>query len=424
MNGSRRPDSGPILTGDLVDGRRVLGFGHDDGPPSDADDTGAGVPLGDRLLLEGDEHTSGPPARSANPAHHPTLERTGPHPYQQVDDRHVHHAHALGPELVTAFEDLLYGPDAYGYLGALIDRLAADSHDIWLVGGVPRDLVAQAVTGTAHHPATGGRMTQDLDATGTAPAGAFRALVDEVLTLDGESAELPVQFSPQLLVHSVLAVHRERRTFEYRGLGLTGMPYPATGTDLLQDARQRDLTINTLLYDPVRRLVLDPLGRALADLGHGSEDAPPPFRLTLPESPAHPDKCAELLLRAAKFLIRWETRTNLDTTALRAWAASLPSDLSARLDDGPAGWPRLAALWGDWIPDGPTATQMETLRGYGPAMSGLLDRLAAPPGEDVPPHPTEYKRPGERDLLDLRGEPDMQGRPDRSLGSGRDERGL
>ncbi|MGX1632506.1 hypothetical protein ACWGUL_00380 [Streptomyces albidoflavus] len=377
------------------------------------------------MLLDGDEHAGGPPARSADPAHHPTLERTGPSPYQQIDDGHVHHADALGPGLSTAFEGLMYGPDAPSYLGALVNRLAADGHGFWLVGGVPRDLVTGAVPGATLHPAANGT-AQDLDVTGTAPAGAFHTLVDEVLTtLDGDSAELSVRFSQHSLVCSVLTVRRDRRTLEYRGLGLIGMPYPATGTDLLQDARQRDLTINTLLYDPVRQLVLDPLGRALADLGHGGGATSPRLRLALPESPAHPDVCAELLLRAAKFLIRWETRPGLDTTALRAWAAYLPSNLAARLDASPAGLPRLAALWGECIPGGPTAAQMELLRGYGPAMSGLLDRLDAPTRKDVRAHPAERKRPDERDRLDVQEVPDVQGRPDRSLGFDRvDGKGL
>ncbi|MER7725955.1 hypothetical protein [Streptomyces sp. NPDC096323] len=423
-----RPGAGPILTGDLVGGRRVLGFGYVDGAASDANDAAArdagtgAAHLGDRLLLDGDERAGGPPARSADPAHHPTLERTGPLPYQQLDDGRVHHADVVGTSLVTAFEGLLYGPDAPGYLGALVDRLAADGHGFWLVGGVPRDLVKGAVAGTTRTPAADAR-AYDLDATGTAPAGAFHTLVDEVLTtVDGESAELSVRFSRHSLVCSVLTVRRDRRTLDYRGLGLTGMPYPATGTDLLQDARQRDLTINTLLYDPVRRLVLDPLGRALADLGHGGEATPPLLRLVLPDSPARPDVCAELLLRAAKFLIRWETRPGLDTTALRSWAAHLPSDLAARLDTGPAGSSRLAALWGECVPGGPTAAQTHMLRGYGPAMCGLLDRLVAPPPKAVPAHPAERERPDERDRLDVREEPDLRGRMDRSFGSDHDER--
>lgn len=420
---SRRPGGGPIMTGDLLGGRRVLGFGHVEGAAPSADSRysasaassasgaeEAGARFADRLLLDGDQHADGPPARSADPADHPTLERAGPPPYHQLDDRHVHHADDLAPGLVTAFERLLYGPDAAGYLGVLVDRLTADGHSVWLAGGVPRDLVTGAVSDTASIEGTAGvpdpphdprteaapATAHDLDATGTAPAGAFLTIVDEVLLLDGDSAELPRLFSPRSLVCSVLAVRRDRRTLEYRGLGLTGMPYPATGTDLLQDARQRDLTVNTLLYDPVRRLVLDPLGRALTDLGHHAEATPRPLRLALPGTPERPDVCAELLLRAAKFRIRWDARAGLDDTALGAWAADLPADLAARLDGGPEGLPRLAGLWEAWVPGGPTAAQAESLRAYGPAMSGLLDRLAAPTRQENPGHPAERARPDER----------------------------
>ncbi|MFE5941867.1 hypothetical protein [Streptomyces sp. NPDC056480] len=418
-----RPGAGPIMTGDLVDGHRVLGFGHGGGPLPGRQDAGdAADRHGDRLLLDGDERASGPPERSADPADHPTLERSGRPPAHQLDDRHVHRASDLGPGLVAAFDGLLYGPEAPGYLDALVDRLASDGHGVWLAGGAPRDLVAGGAPETV----------RDLDATGTAPAGAFLRTVDEVLALDGRSAELPPRFSPRSLVCSILSVRRDRRTLEYRGLGLTGVPYPATGTDLREDARQRDLTVNTLLYDPVRQLVLDPLGRALADLGHGDEDPRPPLRLAPPGRPAGPVTCAELLLRATKFLIRWETRPGLDTTALRAWAAELPADLCARidaLDGGPDEWLRLATLWESWVPGGPTAAQAESVRGYGPAASGLLDRLSTPPGRlsDAVP-PVEPGRPGRADTPTSRGghdgdaPPDRPGRPTRCAGP--DESGV
>ncbi|MGW2304914.1 hypothetical protein [Streptomyces sp. NPDC001809] len=386
-----RSGRGPIMTGDLVDGRRVLGFGHRGGPPPRTQDAGdAASRHGDRLLLDGDEHASGPPERSTDPADHPTLERAGRPPGHQLDDRHVHRASDLRPGLVAALDGLLYGPQAPGYLGALVDRLASDGHDVWLAGGAPRDLVAGGAP----------EAVRDLDATGTAPAGAFLRAVDEVLALDGDSAELPPRFSPRSLVCSVLTVHRDRRTLEYRGLGLPGMPYPATGTDLSEDARQRDLTVNTLLYDPVRRLVLDPLGRALADLGHEHGSPGRLLRLDPPGRPTDPVTCAELLLRAAKFLIRWETRTGLDPTALRAWAVELPADLPARIDalDGsPDEWLRLTTLWEAWVPGGPTAAQAETLRAYGPAASGLLDRLSTPDRRIDAAPANESRFPEQRD---------------------------
>ncbi|MFJ7990047.1 hypothetical protein [Streptomyces sp. NPDC096351] len=377
-----RPPPGPIMTGDLVDGRRVLGFGHHGGPLPRTQDAGhAADRLGDRLLLDGDEHASGPPERSADPADHPTLARAGLAPGHQLDDRRVHRASDIGPGLVELLDGLLYGPEAPRYLGNLVDRLTSDGHGVWLAGGAPRDLVAGGVP----------EVVRDLDATGTAPAGAFLRAVDEVLALDGDSAELPPRFSPRSLVCSVLTVHRDRRTLEYRGLGLTGLPYPATGTDLSQDAHQRDLTVNTLLYDPVRQLVLDPLGHALTDLGHEAEGPGRLLRLVPPGRPEDPVTCAELLLRAAKFLIRWETRPGLETTGLRDWVLQLPADLPARidaLDAGPDEWLRLATLWEAWVPGGPTAAQGESLRAFGPAASRLLDRLSrldlridgAPPG--------------------------------------------
>ncbi|WP_222723504.1 hypothetical protein, partial [Streptomyces sp. adm13(2018)] len=411
-----RPGPGPIMTGDLVDGRRVLGFGHRSPPPRTQDGGDAAVRHGDRLLLDGDERASGPPERSIDPADHPTLERAGRPPARQLDDRHVRSASDLGPGLVAALDGLLYGPEAPGYLGALVDRLVSDGHDVWLAGGALRDLVA------------GGdpEAVRDLDATGTAPAGAFLRAVDEVLVLDGDSAELPPLFSPRSLVCSVLTVHRDRRALDYRGLGLIGMPYPATGTDLSEDARQRDLTVNTLLYDPVRRLLLDPLGRALADLGHEPGRSEGLLRLDPPGRPTEPVTCAELLLRAAKFLIRWETRPGLDPTALRAWAVELPADLPARIDalDGsPDEWLRLATLWEAWVPGGPTAAQAESLRAYGPAVSGLLDRLSTPGrGTDVAPA-TESRSPEQRDRTeDHHGHapPPPPGRP---TGSARPDQG-
>ncbi|MFJ6575387.1 hypothetical protein ACIQMY_05410 [Streptomyces sp. NPDC091368] len=369
---SPRPGPGPIMTGDLVDGRRVLGFGHHVDPLPRTQDAGhAADRLGDRLLLDGDEHASGPPERSIDPTDHPTLVRAGRAPNHQLDDRHVPGAGDIDPGIFASLDGLLYGPEAPGYLGNLVDRLASDGHGVWLAGGAPRDLVAGGAP----------EAVRDLDATGTAPAGVFLRAVDAVLALDGDSAELPPRFSPRSLVCSVLTVHRDRRTLEYRGLGLTGLPYPATGTDLKEDARQRDLTVNTLLYDPVRQHVLDPLGHALADLGHGTEGPRRHLRLVPPGRPEDPVTCAELLLRAAKFLIRWETRPGLDTDGLLAWVRELPADLPARIDardTGPDEWLRLATLWEAWVPGGPTTAQGESLRAFGPAASGLLDRLSAP----------------------------------------------
>ncbi|MCX4860758.1 hypothetical protein [Streptomyces canus] len=373
-----RAADGPIMTGDVLDGRRVIGFGctaH--AVPTSADD---------RLLLEGDE-PSGPPSRSTDPARHPALERAGRHPYAQLEGDRVHHADDLAPGLTGAFDELIHGVRGPRFLAPLIDRFAESGHGFWLSGGAPRDLLS------GFRPDEVG----DLDATGTAPAGAFCDLAEDVLEQDGSSAECPRRFSPDSLVCSVLTPRRDGHVLDYRGLGVRGLPYPATGTDLDQDGRQRDLTVNTLLYDPRHRVVVDPLGRALRDLPHRGEG---PRRLVLAGEPEDPETCAELLLRALKFLLRWqrpgddraarrqgrplldcgaEEEHGLDDSAVRAWADALPADLVARLDErGEAAWRRLRAQADACLPGGPGTIPAESVRGYGPVVAELLARITGP----------------------------------------------
>ncbi|MEV6107109.1 hypothetical protein AB0M28_20685 [Streptomyces sp. NPDC051940] len=378
------------MTGDLLNGRRVIGFGcaaH--AAPTSADD---------RLLLEGDEH-SGQPLRSTDPSQHPELERVGLRPYEQLERNRVgavdeaervHDIDALAPDLTKAFDELIHGVHGPRFLPSLIDRFAESGHGFWLAGGAPRDLLS------GFHPDEVG----DLDATGTAPAGAFCDLAEEVLQRDGFSAECPRRFSPDSLVCSILSPQRDGHVLDYRGLGVSGLPYPATGTDVNQDCRQRDLTVNTLLYDPLHRVVLDPLGRALDDLPHRREG---PRRLVLAGEPQDPEICAELLLRALKFRVRWQQpgdgpsehalggrpegkprpqaspggQRGLDDSAVRAWAQALPADLAARLDErGEAAWRRLRAQADTCLPDGPDTVSAESVHAYGAVAVELLARIA------------------------------------------------
>lgn len=373
-----RTADGPVMTGDVLDGRRVIGFGCAAlGVPTSADD---------RLLVEGDEH-SGPPSRSTDPARHPALERVGLPPYTQLKRDRIHRADDLAPGLTGAFDELIHGVRGPRFLPPLIDRFAESGHGFWLAGGAPRDLLS------GFRPDEVG----DLDATGTAPAGAFCDFIEDVLEGDGSSAECPRLFSPDSLVCSVLTPQRDGHVLDYRGLGVRGLPYPATGTDLDQDGRQRDLTVNTLLYDPLHRVVVDPLGRALGDLPHRGGG---PRRLVLAGAPENPENCAELLLRALKFLLRWqgpcdaraawrqdrlrpgtgaEGEHGLDDSAVRAWAEALPADLAARLDErGEAAWQRLREQADTCLPGGPNALPAETVRDYGPVVVELLARITGP----------------------------------------------
>ncbi|MFF7211681.1 hypothetical protein ACFZAU_14285 [Streptomyces sp. NPDC008238] len=378
LGADARAADGPIMTGDVLDGRRVVGFGCvAPAAPTSADD---------RLLLEGDEHSE-PPSRSTDPARHPALERVGHLPYARLQRDRIHCVDDLAPGLTRAFDELIHGVRGPRFLAPLIDRFAASGHGFWLAGGAPRDLLS------GFRPDEVG----DLDATGTAPAGAFCDLAEDVLERDGFSAECPPRFSPDSLVCSVLTPQRDVRVLDYRGLGVRGLPYPATGTDLDQDGRQRDLTVNTLLYDPLHRVVVDPLGRALRDLPHGGDG---PRRLVLAGAPEDPETCAELLLRALKFLLRWqrpgdertarrqggplldrgaEEEHGLDDSAVRAWAVSLPADLVARLDErGEFAWERLREQAGTCLPGGSDSLPAESVRAYGPVVAELLARITGP----------------------------------------------
>ncbi|WP_406320775.1 hypothetical protein [Streptomyces sp. NBC_01637] len=363
--GLRAPD-GPLMTGDVLDGRKVLGFTcAARGLPASADDL---------LLFEGDDHADSLPRPGVVAvSRQPGVERVGPHPCRQLEAEHVHRADELAPGLAGAFDELVYGPDAPRYLAPLIDRLTGSGHGFWLVGGAPRDLVAGARPGEIG----------DLDTTGTAPAGSFCDVTDQVLGDDGLSDEHPRRFSPHSLVCSILPPQREGLVLDYRGMGVGGLPWPATGTDLRRDGRQRDLTVNTLLYDPVRHLVLDPLERALDDLAHRGGSR----RLVPAGLPDDPETCAAVLLRSLKFRLRWEPDGGgpgragvLDDTALRDWAAALPEDLVARLDDGGgAVWQRLRALAATCLPPGgPSPALSQVVREYGAATAALVGRLTGP----------------------------------------------
>ncbi|MFD8272188.1 hypothetical protein [Streptomyces flaveolus] len=350
--------TGPILTGDTVEGRRVLGF--------TCTAQAAPTPADDQLLLQGDEHAGRPPRRSADPADQPSLVRTGRRPGRQMRTEPVrtHRPDDLRPGLADHFRDLIHGPCTPAFTAALIEHLAASGHHTWLSGGAPRDLLSGAAP----------EEVNDLDLTGTAPAGAFTETTRHVLDLDGTSAEHPQRFSPDTLVCTVLdpVARTGGPSVDYRGLGLglDGTSFPATGTDLLQDSLQRDLTVNTLFYDPVRNLVVDPLDTALDDL----TDADGRRRLVPVNTSTDPLVRAEVLLRGVKFRLRWDER-DLDDGPLCAWALALPDDLLDRLDRlGEETWHRLAGLWAQCVPDPMSPALKETIRRLGPVAAQLHAR--------------------------------------------------
>ncbi|WP_433455352.1 hypothetical protein ACQPXS_45605 [Streptomyces sp. CA-142005] len=354
--------TGPILAGDTVEGRPVVGFAC----------TATGLPTAadDQLVLEGDEGSGPPPRRSTDPAAQPSLSRTGRAPHEQIGPALSRDPEAVCPGSTSRFEELLYGPSSLVCTMPLIEQLAASGHHSWLSGGTPRDLLSGA------DPAD----VNDVDLTGTAPAGAFTDTARAVLDLDGISAEHVQRFNPWTLTCGILdPVDRTHGpTLDYRGLGVPRdvARFRMTGSDLLQDARQRDLTVNTLLYDPLLNVVVDPLGDALDDLGYA---APQGTRRLVPALVSQdPMASAEVLLRGVKFLLRWQGHPGgLDDEPLRAWALALPDDLPDRIDAcGPEAWHHLRALLEQCLPHPASPAVLETVHRLGGVAVRVYARCA------------------------------------------------
>jgi len=170
----------------------------------------------------------------------------------------------------------------------------------------------------------------DVDLTGTVPPGRFTELSRQVLRASGQN-ECRTTVTAHSLVCAIVPPRSRERAFEYRGLSRTGFRYPVVGSSIAEDAHQRDFSINALLYDMVERRVLDGSGLGLGDLRSGP--------LIRPLRRSHdPLTVAELVIRALKFLRRWEL-ADLNPE-LVTWLSSVPDGFWDHLTD--AEWAGLA----------------------------------------------------------------------------------
>ncbi|MFC5219799.1 hypothetical protein [Streptomyces coerulescens] len=238
--------------------------------------------------------------------------------------------------------------------------IRAAGHELWLSGGATRELIA----------GRGREAVRDLDLTGTAPAGRFAELARQTLEEDGETYELRTPVSPDSLVCTVLDTDLSTPLIEYRGLGLGGFGVPATGTDLVADSRQRDFTVNSILYDFERHLVIDAGERGLLHLSAPARALVPGDRST------DPLIRTALALRAVKFLVRWEADGPVDTRELRAWTAEFPHDLADQVRErGDHTWAQVQALHNECLGDVPADRQTTAASTLGPAVEHLLKTL-------------------------------------------------
>jgi poly(A) polymerase len=302
-----RDKSGPLLAGDIIDEGAVRAFGY-------IAPYGSGGPSVecDRLVLAGEEGLSMPPERqvpstaedakelSLSPALRPGVE--------------AHSAAGIDADLPGRIAEMLAleGAPWSSVAGILIDRVYAEGHLLWISGGASRDVIAQA-----------GNRVNDLDLTGTAPPGRFSQIADRIRTRLG--LEYRVKVSPDSLVCSAVVPGNER-LYEYRTLNVVGLRYPASGSDPVEDARTRDLTVNSVHYDPVHNIIVDASGRGLDDLL-----APRRRIVSLKECGAVGEKAA-VILRIVKFVLRWgEDQVDLDVLA--GWMDELADGWTEHLSE-------------------------------------------------------------------------------------------
>ncbi|QBJ93229.1 hypothetical protein D0Z67_25050 [Streptomyces seoulensis] len=352
----RRGPHGPVMTGDVVDGESVLGFGYE--PPPQGTPPGARY---DRLLAESDLGSASPPLRPV-PAARPPAPGDDRLPHHRLPKTAVVPAARRSRCLPAAVRDLLADGSApwATVVEPVARRVRAAGHELWLTGGASRELLSEH----------GREAVRDLDLTGTAPAGRYAELAREALEEDGESYELRTRVSPDSLVCTVYDVGLSTALLEYRGLGQEGFGFPATGTDLAADSRQRDFTVNSILYDFERHLVIDPSGRGLSDL------AVPGRALTPANRSSDPLIRSELVLRAVKFLVRWEAEGPVDTRELCAWTAEFPDDLAGAVRErGDTAWQRLCALHHECLGTVQAERQSAAARSLGPSVERLFEAL-------------------------------------------------
>ncbi|GAA3791252.1 hypothetical protein [Amycolatopsis tucumanensis] len=288
----------PPLVGDQTPEGRIAGFAWD-GAGNDAISTH----LDDRLLLEGDQDLACPPDRRVPQ----TVDDTGGvMPPRDLPADQVPRADTLDAG-IPAHADLLLDLPAAPWqplARPLFAAVHATGHRIWLSGGSVRGLL----TGEA------ARTVKDLDLSGTVPAGRFTDTARQTLRAYRMS-EFRTTITPHTLVCAVVPPGQRTRLIEYRGLSQGGFRFPAVGSSLSEDARHRDFTFNALHYDTLGHRVFDGSGTGIRDL------LGPARRFDPLKRPTDPVARAEILIRAAKFFVRW-TKTDCDLTPFLEWVAT------------------------------------------------------------------------------------------------------
>jgi hypothetical protein len=166
-------------------------------------------------------------------------------------------------------------------------------YDMWVAGGAARDFLRGRTT------------ANDVDLAGTVPPGVFAEVVYQLI----RDFDLDLGMNPPAQVIYIYdrqkpRIAKSRRALEYAPLKHQYIKIPVRyefDHDTERDSMHRDLTINSLLCDIFRGVVIDPTGRGLDDLSTLKLRVISPVPADCPEG-----TLASRVLRLLKFVVRWE----------------------------------------------------------------------------------------------------------------------
>ncbi|KJU85654.1 Polynucleotide adenylyltransferase region domain protein [Candidatus Magnetobacterium bavaricum] len=191
-------------------------------------------------------------------------------------------------KLKIELEKKLEGVDTF----SVMESLYLDGYDIWIVGGAVRSVLL------ANQKEEG---IKDLDIAGTAPMSVVKKKIKHIGK--GKLEGIPTGGGIVLTAKT----NKDEILFEYAPLKLK---YHETNeTDYIwlfdhnmeADSCHRDLTINTIFYNPFSGCLFDPTGDGLADIKSLT------IRLTKALTQAHPDGYkTKILFRLIKFVDKYE----------------------------------------------------------------------------------------------------------------------
>ena len=219
----------------------------------------------------------------------------GKRPLERVDSSKIKPLEAGLSERLRAFlkRPMASVDDFTVSVWDIAQRLHDMGYDIWVAGGAARDFLRGMTT------------ANDMDLAGTVPPGMFGEVTYQMI----RDFDLDLGINPPAQVIYVYDRQKPRRAKDRRALEYAPLKYRYIKTlgryefdhDIERDSMHRDLTVNSLLWDIFRGVVIDPTGRGLDDLS----------MLKLRVISPVPEECPEgtlagRMLRSLQFVMRWE----------------------------------------------------------------------------------------------------------------------